>query len=70
MKSGDKKKSKSANLFPPSSAPAGFYGEFERKQEMRLPRTHSSALPFHPLTFCHSHKFSQSYDPQMHRIHS
>lgn len=33
----------------PSSAPAAFYGEFERKPEKRLPRTHSSALPFHPL---------------------
>lgn len=41
----------------PSSAPAGFYAEFERKLEKRLPRTHSSALPFHPLTYFHSHIF-------------
>lgn len=39
----------------PSSAPECFYGEFERKLENRLPRIHSSALPFHPLTSFHSH---------------
>lgn len=41
----------------PSSAPTGFCVEFERKLEKRLPRTHSSALPFHPLTYFHSHIF-------------
>lgn len=40
----------------PSSAPASFFGEYERKLEKRLARTHSSALHLlssHILSFTH-----------------
>lgn len=59
-----RKKQKSPKVeicLPPSSAPATFYGEFEKEREKRLPRTHSSTQPFHSHTLFHSHKVSQSY---------
>lgn len=56
----EEKKVQKCTSVSPSSAPAGFYAEFERKQEKRLPRLHSSSLPFHPLTSVHSKIFFHS----------
>lgn len=56
-----KKKVQKCSTLSPSSAPAGFQGEFKRKLEKRLPRTSSSAHPPPHSPFILSHSFIHTF---------
>lgn len=64
-KKAERKKSRSASLFPPPLLPQLFTVNL-RENKRSVSPVHSSALPFHPLTSLHSHirfipPFSQGY---------